>query len=63
MYSGKDRYSKHYMLEVLLGSSKRKIQQGMGRESYTEVLFFYRKIREAPLMRLYLSRVLNEVKE
>jgi len=37
--------------EILLGS-RRKIKRGMGKENYTEMLFFYRKIRVGPPVRL-----------
>lgn len=60
MHSSKDRQSNIYMYEVL-GSSRKKATAGY-EKSYTEELFFYREIREAPLMRLFLSTVLNEVK-
>lgn len=48
---------------ILLGSSRSKIKQGMGRESDTEVLFFCREIGEVPPKRLHLGRVLDEMQE
>lgn len=60
MHSSKDRQSNIHLYKVL-GSSRKKLQEDMKRKSYKE-LFFYREIREVPLMRLFLSTVLNEVK-
>lgn len=61
MHSSKDRQSNIHLYKVL-GSSRKKLQEDMKRKSYKEELFFYREIREVPLMRLFLSTVLNEVK-
>lgn len=32
--------------------AEKKIKQGLGKESYTEMLFFYREIRVVPLIGL-----------
>lgn len=73
IHSSKDRqtnihiiyihYYKQMYTYILLGSSRSKIKQGMGRESDTEVLFFCREIGEVPPKRLHLGRVLDEMQE